>query len=112
MPAHHDARIKASLLYMEQHLDAKLRVERVARHVGVSRRQLERLFQEKTGLSPAAALSRIRMDRAMFLVERTSRPLIEIALDVGYENSSHFGRKFREWFGMAPMRLREDRRRA
>ncbi|MGV3553403.1 GlxA family transcriptional regulator [Rhizobium sp.] len=110
LPAHNDPRIKASLLYMEQNLDTKLRVEQIADHVGISRRQLERLFHEKTSISPGEALDRLRMTKAMFLVERTSRPLIEIALDVGFENSSHFGRKFRKNFGMTPMRLREARR--
>ena len=111
LPTHGDPRIRAGLLFMEQNLDAKLRVEQIAQHVGISRRQLERLFHEKTGMSPGAALNQIRMNKAMFLVERTSRPLIEIALDVGFENSSHFGRKFRKSFGMTPMRLREERRR-
>lgn len=111
LPAHNDPRIKASLLYMEQNLDTKLRVEQIAGHVGISRRQLERLFNEKAGISPGTALDRLRMIKAMFLVERTSRPLIEIALDVGFENSSHFGRKFRKSFGTTPIRLRERRRR-
>jgi transcriptional regulator GlxA family with amidase domain len=111
LPAHNDPRIRASLLYMEQNLDTKLRVEQIADHVGISRRQLERLFQDKTGVSPGTALDRLRMTKAMFLVERTSRPLIEIALDVGFENSSHFGRKFRKNFGVSPIRLREQRRR-
>lgn len=111
LPSHNDPRIKASLLYMEQNMDAKLRVEQIAQHVGISRRQLERLFHEKTGVSPGTALDRIRMTKAMFLVERTSRSLIEIALDVGFENSSHFGRKFRKSFGTTPVRFREERRR-
>jgi transcriptional regulator GlxA family with amidase domain len=105
-----DPRIKASLQFMEQNIDEKIRVDEVARAVGVSRRQLERLFHEKTGISPGEALSKIRMNKAMFLVERTSRPLIEIALEVGFENSSHFGRKFRKNFGISPIRLRAERR--
>lgn len=110
LPSHNDPRIKASLLYMEQNLDTKLRIKQIADHVGISRRQLERLFHEKTGVSPGTALDRLRMTKAMFLVERTSRPLIEIALDVGFENSSHFGRKFRKSFGTTPMRVRSARR--
>lgn len=112
LPVHKDPRIKASLIFMEQNIDEKIGVEQIAGHVGVSRRQLERLFHEKIGISPAAALARIRMDKAKFLVERTSRPLIEIAIEVGFQNSSHFGRKFREIFGTTPIRLREERRRA
>ena len=38
--------------------------------------------------------------------------LFEIAIEVGFQNSSHFGRKFREIFGTTPIRLREERRRA
>lgn len=110
LPSHNDPRIKASLLYMEQNLDIKLRVEHIARHVGISRRQLERLFHEKAGVSPGNVLDRLRMTKAMFLVERTSRPLIEIALDVGFENSSHFGRKFKKSFGTTPLSLRSARR--
>lgn len=110
LPSHNDPRIRASLLYMEQNIDTKLRIEQIAHHVGISRRQLERLFHEKSGISPGTALDRIRMTKAMFLVERTSRPLIEIALDVGFENSSHFGRKFRKSFGTTPMRVRAARR--
>lgn len=110
LPMHSDPRIRASLLYMEQNLDTKLRIEQIAHHVGISRRQLERLFHEKSGISPGTALDRIRMTKAMFLVERTSRPLIEIALDVGFENSSHFGRKFKKSFGATPMHVREARR--
>lgn len=106
LPMHNDTRIKASLLYMEQNIDNAVGIEKIAGNVGLSRRQLERLFNEKTGTSPAAAYMRIRMDRAMFLVEKTSKPLIEIALDVGFENSSHFCRKFRENFGLTPTKLR------
>lgn len=106
LPLHNDTRIKASLLYMEQNIDDVVGIDKIADNVGLSRRQLERLFNEKTGTSPGAAYMRIRMDRAMFLVEKTSKPLIEIALDVGFENSSHFCRKFRENFGMTPTKLR------
>ncbi|MBL0373661.1 GlxA family transcriptional regulator [Rhizobium sp. KVB221] len=106
LPMQNDPRIKATLLYMEQNIDEKIGIDRIAENVGLSRRQLERLFHEKTGTSPAAAYTKIRMNKAIFLVERTSKSLIEIALDVGFENSSHFCRKFRENFGMTPTTLR------
>jgi transcriptional regulator GlxA family with amidase domain len=107
LPMHNDTRIKSSLLFMEQNIGEAVSIAHIAANVGLSRRQLERLFHEKTGSSPAAVYMKIRMARAQFLVERTTRPLIEIALEVGFENSSHFCRKFRESFGVTPNRFRQ-----
>lgn len=106
LPMHDDARIKAALLCMEQHIEEKVGIETIAENVGLSRRQLERVFQNKTGISPAAAYEKIRMKKALLLVERTSKSLIEIALEVGFESSSHFCRKFRANFGSTPTALR------
>ncbi len=88
-------------------MDDRLDIETIADRVGLSRRQLERIFQNKTGFSPAAAYEKICMKKAAQLVERTSKTVIEIALDVGFANSSHFCRRFRANFGMTPNKLRE-----
>ncbi|MEW9612894.1 GlxA family transcriptional regulator [Shinella sp. S4-D37] len=112
LPVHFDERIKAALLCMEQNIDEKVGIEAIAENVGLSRRQLERVFHAKTGISPAVAYEKVRMNKAMLLVERTSKPLIEIALDIGFENSSHFCRRFRANFGMTPTALRMKARRS
>ena len=99
-----------SLLCMEENIDDRLDIETIADRVGLSRRQLERIFQSKTGFSPAVAYEKICMKKAAQLVERTSKTVIEIALDVGFANSSHFCRRFRANFGMTPNKLREKMR--
>ena len=102
LPVHFDDRIKAALLCMEQHLDERIGIDEVALSVSLSRRQLERIFHNKTGISPAAAYEQIRLKKALLLIERTSKSLIEIALDVGFASSSHFCRRFRARFGITP----------
>jgi transcriptional regulator GlxA family with amidase domain len=102
LPVHFDDRIKAALLCMEQHLDERIGIDEVALSVGLSRRQLERIFHNKTGISPAAAYEQIRLKKALLLIERTSKSLIEIALEVGFASSSHFCRRFRARFGITP----------
>ncbi|MCW5712379.1 GlxA family transcriptional regulator (plasmid) [Shinella yambaruensis] len=106
LPVHFDERIKAALLCMEQNLDERIGIGEIALSVGLSRRQLERIFHDKTGISPAAAYEKIRLKQAMLLIERTSKSLIEIALDVGFASSSHFCRRFRANFGTTPNALR------
>ena len=49
---------------------------------------------------------RERMLKAQQLIRETSRSLIEIALEVGYTNPSHFAQVFRRTAGMAPTEFR------
>lgn len=101
-----DPRIRAVMIRMEQHLDEELDMGDLGSAVGLSQRQLERLFQKAIGTSPARAFGRIRMERAKLLLNQSNASLIEIALDVGYRNSAHFSRAFKREFGHTPSSLR------
>ena len=69
-------------------------------------RQLERLFFENMNSSPALAYRRVRLERARHLLIQTKAPLIEIAVEVGFENASHFAKLFRKTYGQSPTTLR------
>jgi transcriptional regulator GlxA family with amidase domain len=97
-----DPRIKTVMILMEQHLEEGKEITELASMVGLSRRQLERVFIRETGMSPAKALNLLRMERARTLLSKSDRPLIEIALDVGLDNASHLSRAFKRTFGRTP----------
>ena len=101
-----DPKVKAALIIMEQNIENTLSIPELAASVGVSRRQLERLFFEKTNSSPAMAYRRVRLERARHLLLQTKAPLIEIAIEVGFENASHFAKLFRKTYGQSPKTLR------
>ncbi|ARM90817.1 transcriptional regulator GlxA family with amidase domain [Rhizobium leguminosarum] len=101
-----DPRIRAVLIMMEQHIEGRLPIEELAASVGLSRRQLERLFMGETKSSPALVYRRVRMERAKQLLIKTKASLIEVALEVGFENASHFSRAFSQSFGKSPTRMR------
>lgn len=101
-----DARLKAVLITMERHIEDVVPTEQLAASVGLSRRQLERLFMDEMKTSPGAVYTRLRMERAKQLVIQTQAPLVEIALEVGFDSSSHFARLFRRLFGQSPTELR------
>lgn len=103
-----DARIKATLIVMEQHLEGGMPIEKLAASVGLSRRQLERIFLEKAGMSPGRAYSRLRMERARTLLIQSKSPMIEVALDVGFESASHFSRAFKRLYGRTPSQIRAE----
>lgn len=48
----------------------------------------------------------LRMSRALFLLQATDRPILQIAFDVGYESASRFAARFRERFGHPPSAVR------
>lgn len=101
-----DVRVKATLLIMEQHLNDRVPIAQLARLVGVSRRQLERLFKEKAGISPANAYRHVRLIHAKSLVTNSDASMLEIALEAGFENPSHFARTFKKFHGQTPSELR------
>ena len=101
-----DRRVHLAIMMMEQHMEDLLSIETVAMMSGLSRRQLERLFEREIGVAPNVIYMRIRMAAAIDRVVNTDKPLIEIALDTGFENLSHFARRFREAFGDTPSSLR------
>ena len=101
-----DPRIRAVLIMMEQHIEGRLPIEDLAASVGLSRRQLERLFVGETKSSPALVYRRVRMERAKQLLIKTKASLIEVALEVGFENASHFARVFAQTYGQSPTKMR------
>lgn len=105
-----DERIKAVLIMMEQHLDREIPIGKLASSVNLSRRQLERVFREKAGMTPARAYDRVRMEHAKTLLLQSKATTIEVALDVGFVNASHFTRIFKRVHGLTPSQVRERHR--
>jgi transcriptional regulator GlxA family with amidase domain len=106
-----DRRVHLAIMMMEQHTEDLLAIDSIATMAGVSRRQLERLFESDMGTSPSAIYMKIRMAAALNMVMKTNKPLIEIALETGFESLSHFTRRFRAAFGDTPSQIRRDGRR-
>jgi transcriptional regulator GlxA family with amidase domain len=98
----HDERLAAALELMESHPGEPLTRSETARRVGLSTRQLDRLFAEKLGASYAGHYRRARLERSRDLLRQSAVPITEIALGCGFSSASHFSRAYREMFGMTP----------
>lgn len=101
-----DSRVRAAIITMEQHLEDTMSIDEIAGSVGLCRRQLERLFFTKAGMSPAQTYNLLRLKKARSLLLQSKAPLIDVALDVGFGNASHFSRAFKRIFGVTPSQLR------
>lgn len=98
--------VLAAIEAMESHVADPLSLGQLAHVVGVSARQILRLFGRELGQSPMAFCSALRLEKARSLVTGTPLSLTEVAQATGFATSAHFSRSFAEQFGMAPSRLR------
>lgn len=101
-----DPRIEETLHYLSVHMRSPVRIEDIAKAVGLSASRLSHLFKESTGLSIINTLNRMRIRQAALLLKHTSKPATEIAYDVGYHNYNHFINQFHKWYGMSPTAYR------
>ncbi|TIT28748.1 MAG: helix-turn-helix domain-containing protein, partial [Mesorhizobium sp.] len=99
-------RVAEVIRLMEQHIEDPLTFCDIAKSVGLSRRQIERLFERYVSCSPRRYYARLRLERAKRLIEQTKMPLLEIAVACGFVSSSHFSKCFRETFGRVPSAYR------
>ena len=91
---------------MEENVEIPLSMSEVADRVGISRRQLERLFAIHIGQPPARHYLRVRVDQAKRLIEGTRMPIIDIAIACGFMSASHFAKCFRIINGFSPQQCR------
>ena len=80
----------------------------LADEVGISRSALVQRFTRYLSEPPMAYLTRWRLQLAARSLETTSRGIVEIASDVGYESEAAFNRAFKREFGRPPGRYRSD----
>ncbi len=95
---------------MEANLAEPLSLLQLACHVGLSRRQIERLFEKEMGRSPARYYLEIRLDRARHLLMQSTLPVVEIAVACGFVSASHFAKCYRELYARSPQQERGERK--
>ena len=82
-------------------------VEILAENLAVSRYVLYKKIISLTGVSPVELVRRIRLLRAVGLIENKFGNLSEIALEVGFNNPAYFSDCFKKQFGISPSRYQQ-----
>ncbi|KAA3447941.1 transcriptional regulator [Mesorhizobium sp. SARCC-RB16n] len=96
----------AAIRVMEENMESPIPMSDISKRIGVSRRQLERLFGTYVGVTPAKHYLSLRIDHAKRLIEGTGLPLVDVAMASGFVSSSHFSKCFRNIHGVSPQQLR------
>lgn len=105
-----EGRFGALLGWAREHLGERLGIEQLADHAGMSARNFARLFARETGMTPARAIERIRVEVARERVEAGPDPIDRIALACGFGDPERMRRAFVRVFGQPPQALRRTAR--
>ncbi|MCM2543479.1 GlxA family transcriptional regulator [Burkholderia glumae] len=106
-PGERHPRLNDALQLMEANVEDPLTTDEIAALVGISRRQLERLFRQYLGAMPSKYYLNLRLLKARTQLQRTSKSVVQVSLASGFSSAAHFSNAYRERFGVTP---REDRR--
>ncbi|MEW9585452.1 GlxA family transcriptional regulator [Paraburkholderia sp. DGU8] len=87
---------------MERHMEEPLAPDQLALEIGVTRRQLERLFCASLKDTPTHFYLQLRLTRARELLQQTDMSITAICVACGFESPSHFSRTYRARFGASP----------
>lgn len=87
---------------MEQHIEEPLSADALAAAIGVTRRQLERLFSTHLKDTPSHFYLCLRLDRARQLLQQTDMGILTISVACGFESPSYFSRAYRTRFAVSP----------
>jgi transcriptional regulator GlxA family with amidase domain len=108
--ATHDPELLRRLLRAKDRMDAASHqawpIERLARVSHVSQAHFARSFKDAFGVPPHRYLLTRRIERATALLRDTDMPILDIALQTGWNSLGTFGRQFRDITGETPSALR------
>jgi AraC family transcriptional regulator, glycine betaine-responsive activator len=95
-------RLEQAVRLIRSKLDERLPMSAIAGGVGLSTRQLERLFKRHLGHTPAVLWKRLRLERARTLLTQTAMPITDVSVACGFTTAAHFSTAYRQQFGRSP----------
>lgn len=103
-----DKRLIRAVLLMEEALDKPASLPELACAAGMSNRQFQRLFSRALGQSPARFYLELRLKHARMLLQQSSGSILDVALECGFSDPSHFTRQYRLMFDETPGQVRRN----
>ncbi len=93
--------------FINESLDEELSLSDIAAVADLSQFHFSRAFRKSTGLTPQQYLMKQRIERAKVLLAKDELPIVEVGLQTGFKNQSHFTTLFRKYTNFTPKTWRE-----
>ena len=103
-------KLTEAVALMEANLEELIVLDDLASLVGVSRRQLERLFKKYLNCVPRRYYLDLRLKKARQLLLQTDKSVAEVAIACGFVSAPHFSKSYRDRYNISPRDERQLRR--
>lgn len=97
----------SAMNYINANMHKNFRLNEMADALNISENYLYKIFVSKTGKSPAAFITDLRMDTAKSALANPALPIKAIAANLGYPDASHFSTAFKRECGISPREYRQ-----
>ena len=95
-------KLVAAVELMEANVKEPISQHKLSSSIGVSRRQIQRLFHRYLNCTPSRYYLQIRLTLARELLRQTSMKLVEVSALTGFVSSSQFSKSYRMHYGLSP----------
>lgn len=99
--------LRQAVATMRAEIEDPLPIPKVAQRVGLTARQVERLFARHIGHAPVRYYLGLRLERARELLLHTDLPVVDVAVATGFATGSHFSHCYRARYGVTPTEARQ-----
>jgi AraC-like DNA-binding protein len=100
-------RLKQVLEYIEQHFHERLTIKELGAIIQMSEGHFSRFFKSLVKMTPIDYINHLRINKAAKLLIETERSILDISLEVGFDNMSYFIRVFKNQKKCTPSEFRK-----
>ncbi len=101
-------KMKIVIKYVENNYANKITIAEIADVIGFSESHFMRYFKETMGTSFIEYLKDYRLTMAARLLQSSDDAILDISVEVGFDNLSYFNRSFKARYGMTPRQYRKN----
>ncbi|QMS85077.1 helix-turn-helix domain-containing protein [Candidatus Xianfuyuplasma coldseepsis] len=94
--------IRNAIFYIRRHITGSVSLHDIADYLYISKEHLSRQFKHETGYTVTRYINRTKVIEAKKLLKQQTHSVLDIATILGFANSSHFSKVFKDYEGITP----------
>ena len=99
--------VKKCIAYINKNYKNNITLDTVANMVHLNASYFSSIFKKEVGLNFSTYLNKVRIEQSMILLKNTDYSILNIALEVGFEDQSYFSKVFKNLTNMTPKHYRQ-----